>query len=72
MSPDELIEEIILVDDGSTLEHLGDRLQKVAIFMFFSSRGLYLESLCNAKIFFLVSLFVFIFLLIEDKSSTLF
>ena len=34
MSPDELIEEIILVDDGSTLDHLGDRLQKVAIFMF--------------------------------------
>ena len=28
-SPDELVEEIILVDDASTLPHLGDRLAKV-------------------------------------------
>ena len=29
-SPDELIEEIILVDDASTLTHLGERLDKVS------------------------------------------
>ena len=33
-SPEELIEEIILVDDGSTLEHLGERLQKVGCIYF--------------------------------------
>ncbi len=33
-SPEELIEEIILVDDGSTLEHLGERLQKVGYIYF--------------------------------------
>ena len=33
-SPEELIEEIILVDDGSTLDHLGQRLQKVEVFYF--------------------------------------
>ena len=37
-SPDELVEEIILVDDASTLPHLGDRLAKVTYSLTFSSK----------------------------------